>query len=57
MGAGGLGVGVGTSAQLVTSDTVSVSAVASTVGGIRLTIAKQEVHDLLPVDIDHPDLT
>jgi hypothetical protein len=29
--------------------------VASTVGGIRLTIAKQQVRDLPPVDVDHPD--
>ena len=34
---------------------IPISAVASTSGGIRLTIAKQEVHDLPPVDIDHPD--
>jgi hypothetical protein len=36
---------------------IPISAVASTSGGIRLTIAKQEVQDLPPVDIDHPDLT
>jgi sporulation protein YlmC with PRC-barrel domain len=34
---------------------IPISAVASTSGGIRLTIAKQEVQDLPPVDIDHPD--
>jgi sporulation protein YlmC with PRC-barrel domain len=34
---------------------VPVSAVASTSDGIQLTIAKQEVQDLPPVDIDHPD--
>jgi sporulation protein YlmC with PRC-barrel domain len=110
MGVAGLGVSVGTSEQLITSDIVPrgevdvrrgdhvhatdgdigrvqglvidprsshvthvllqeghlwgrkevaipVSAVASTGDGIRLTIAKQEVQDLPPVDIDHPDLT
>jgi len=36
---------------------IPISAVASTVGGIQLTIAKQELQDLSPVDIDHPDLT
>jgi hypothetical protein len=36
---------------------IPISAVASTVGGIQLTIAKQELQDLPPVDIDHPDLT
>jgi len=36
---------------------IPISVVASTSGGIRLTIAKQEVQDLPPVDIDHPDLT
>jgi sporulation protein YlmC with PRC-barrel domain len=34
---------------------VPIGSVASTVGGIRLTIAKQEVQDLPPVDVDHPD--
>jgi hypothetical protein len=34
---------------------IPVSAVASTSDGIRLTITKQEVQDLPPVDIDHPD--
>jgi sporulation protein YlmC with PRC-barrel domain len=34
---------------------IPISAVASTDDGIRLTIAKQEVQDLPPVDIDHPD--
>ena len=34
---------------------IPVSAVASTTGGIQLTITKQEVQDLPPVDIDHPD--
>jgi hypothetical protein len=29
--------------------------VASTVGGIQLTIAKHQVRDLPPADIDHPD--
>ena len=33
---------------------IPVSAVASTSGGIRLRISKQEVRDLPPVDIDHP---
>jgi sporulation protein YlmC with PRC-barrel domain len=36
---------------------IPISAVASSSDGIRLTIAKQEVQDLPPVDIDHPDLT
>jgi sporulation protein YlmC with PRC-barrel domain len=36
---------------------IPISAVASTSGGIQLTIAKQEVQDLPPVDIDHPGLT
>jgi sporulation protein YlmC with PRC-barrel domain len=36
---------------------IPISAVASTGDGIRLKIAKQEVQDLPPVDIDHPDLT
>jgi sporulation protein YlmC with PRC-barrel domain len=34
---------------------IPISAVASTVGGIRLTIAKHEVQDLPPIDVDHPD--
>ena len=34
---------------------IPVSAVASTGDGIQLTITKQEVQDLPPVDIDHPD--
>jgi hypothetical protein len=34
---------------------IPIGAVASTVGGIRLTIAKQQVQELPPVDIDHPD--
>jgi hypothetical protein len=34
---------------------IPVSAVAGSVGGIRLKIAKQEVQDLPPVGIDHPD--
>jgi sporulation protein YlmC with PRC-barrel domain len=34
---------------------IPVSAVASTTGGIQLTITKQEVQDLPPVDTDHPD--
>jgi sporulation protein YlmC with PRC-barrel domain len=34
---------------------IPISAVASTTGGIRLTIAKQQVQDLPPVDVDHPD--
>jgi sporulation protein YlmC with PRC-barrel domain len=36
---------------------IPISAVAGTADGIRLTIAKQDVQDLPPVDIDHPDLT
>jgi sporulation protein YlmC with PRC-barrel domain len=35
---------------------IPISAVASTSGGIRLRMSKQEVQDLPPVDIDHPDL-
>ena len=34
---------------------IPISAVASTGNGIRLKITKQEVRDLPPVDIDHPD--
>jgi hypothetical protein len=34
---------------------IPIGAVASTIGGIRLTIAKHQVQDLPPVDIDHPD--
>ena len=34
---------------------IPIGAVASTVDGIRLTIARQEVQDLPPADIDHPD--
>jgi len=34
---------------------IPVSAVASTSDGIQLSISKQEVRDLPPVDIDHPD--
>jgi len=34
---------------------IPISAMASTSGGIRLTIAKQQVQHLPPVDIDHPD--
>jgi sporulation protein YlmC with PRC-barrel domain len=34
---------------------IPISVVASTDDGIRLTIAKQQVQDLPPVDIDHPD--
>ena len=34
---------------------IPVSAVASTGDGIRLTITKQEVQDLPPAGIDHPD--
>ena len=33
---------------------IPVSAVASTSDGIQLTVTKQEVQDLPPVDIDHP---
>ena len=33
---------------------IPISAVASTTGGIRLRISKQEVQDLPPVDVDHP---
>ena len=36
---------------------IPVSAVAGTGAGIQLTISKQEVGDLPPVDIDHPDGT
>jgi hypothetical protein len=32
-----------------------ISAVASTSDGIRLSISKQEVQDLPPVDVDHPE--
>jgi hypothetical protein len=35
---------------------IPITAVAGTSDGIRLKIAKQEVQDLPPVDIDHPDL-
>ena len=35
---------------------IPIAAVAGTSDGIRLKIAKQEVQDLPPVDIDHPDL-
>jgi hypothetical protein len=34
---------------------IPIGAVASTVGGIHLTLAKQQVQDLPPVDADHPD--
>jgi sporulation protein YlmC with PRC-barrel domain len=33
---------------------IPISAVASTSDGIRLSISKQEVQDLPPVDVDHP---
>ncbi len=33
---------------------IPIGAVASTVGGIQLTLAKHEVQDLPPVDADHP---
>jgi hypothetical protein len=36
---------------------IPIGVVASTSGGIQLTITKQQVQDLPPVDIDHPDLT
>ena len=36
---------------------IPISAVASNSGGIHLKLAKQEVQDLPPVDIHHPDLT
>jgi sporulation protein YlmC with PRC-barrel domain len=36
---------------------IPVSSVASAGDGIQLTITKQEVRDLPPVDIDHPDGT
>ena len=36
---------------------IPISAVASTAGGIQLNIARQQVQDLPPVNIDHPDLT
>ena len=35
---------------------IPITAVAGTSDGIRLKIAKQEVQDLPPVNIDHPDL-
>jgi sporulation protein YlmC with PRC-barrel domain len=34
---------------------IPISAVASTADGIRLKITKQEVQDLPPVDVDHPE--
>jgi hypothetical protein len=34
---------------------IPIGAVASTKDGIQLNIAKHEVQDLPPVDIDHPD--
>jgi sporulation protein YlmC with PRC-barrel domain len=34
---------------------IPVSAVASTSDGIRLSITRQQVQDLPPVDLDHPD--
>jgi hypothetical protein len=34
---------------------IPISAMASTSSGIRLAIAKQQVQDPPPVDIDHPD--
>jgi len=34
---------------------IPIGAVASTVGGIQLTIAKHQLRDLPPADIDHPD--
>jgi sporulation protein YlmC with PRC-barrel domain len=34
---------------------IPISAVASTGDGIRLSISKQEVQDLPPVDVDHPE--
>jgi sporulation protein YlmC with PRC-barrel domain len=34
---------------------IPISAVTSTADGIRLKIAKQDVQDLPPVDIDHPE--
>jgi sporulation protein YlmC with PRC-barrel domain len=34
---------------------IPISAVASTTDGIRLNIAKQDVQDLPPVDLDHPN--
>jgi len=36
---------------------IPIGAVGSTSDGIQLTITKQQVEDLPPVDIDHPDLT
>lgn len=35
---------------------IPIAAVAKVDGGIRLSITKQEVHDLPPVDIHHPSL-
>jgi sporulation protein YlmC with PRC-barrel domain len=34
---------------------IPISAVASTTDGIKLKIAKQDVQDLPPVDVDHPE--
>ena len=34
---------------------IPINAVTSVDGGIRLNITKQEVQDLPPVDIGHPD--
>jgi sporulation protein YlmC with PRC-barrel domain len=34
---------------------IPISSVASTANGIQLKITKQEVQDLPPVDVDHPD--
>jgi sporulation protein YlmC with PRC-barrel domain len=34
---------------------IPISAVASTADGIQLSISKQEVQDMPPVDFDHPD--
>jgi hypothetical protein len=36
---------------------IPISAVAGSSGGIVLTIDKQQVQDLPPVSIHHPDLT
>jgi hypothetical protein len=35
--------------------TIPISAVTGVEDGIRLNITKQQVQDLPPVDIDHPD--
>jgi sporulation protein YlmC with PRC-barrel domain len=34
---------------------IPIDSVASTIGGIRLKIAKQQVQDLPPIEVNHPD--